>query len=160
MKKKTDKVIALCDVLKRDQIFLDPPGKNSKQDLLEFLSCQMARGTEKASDDFLQALQFREDEMSTGIGFGIGIPHARFGGLTEPRLIFVRSREGISRYDSLDGKPVQLIFALATDPDRSDIHCGILSKLSILLTNPHNRELLLCAQTNDDVLALFSSFAS
>ena len=56
-----------------------------------------------------ESIRKRELSMSTGIGFGIGIPHASTTLVSELVAVVGRSRKGI-QFDALDGKPVYLVF--------------------------------------------------
>jgi PTS system fructose-specific IIC component len=85
----------------------------------------------------------REELMSTGIEGGIGIPHARSTGVTEPTVVFGRSSTGID-WGSADG-PAQLLFLIAVPEGAGDEHLQILASLSRALMKPEFRDTLLKA---------------
>ncbi|HQL83558.1 MAG TPA: PTS sugar transporter subunit IIA, partial [Spirochaetota bacterium] len=60
----------------------------------------------------VKALKEREEIMSTGIGFGIAIPHAKIGSINEMAFAIGISRAGID-FDSMDGEPVHLVILVA-----------------------------------------------
>lgn len=88
----------------------------------------------------------REMEMSTGIGYGIAIPHARLHGITRLYMAAARPLEGIE-FDSLDGEPVNLIFMMASPANSSTDHIQVLSALSQIMSYEDVRKKLLAAET-------------
>src|SRR6266446_10596898 len=58
-------------------------------------------------DAITAAVKKRETSMSTGIGFGIGVPHASTDLIYEVVGAFGRSKKGIN-FDALDNQPVRL----------------------------------------------------
>jgi mannitol/fructose-specific phosphotransferase system IIA component (Ntr-type) len=88
----------------------------------------------------------REGEMSTGIGFGIAIPHARLSDIDRLYMAAARSAEGIE-FDSLDGLAVNLIFMLVSPESIPTAHTEVLSALSRILSYEEVRRGLMSAGT-------------
>jgi fructose PTS system EIIBC or EIIC component len=106
---------------------------------------------EEVTDKVLE----REEEMSTGIGFGIAIPHARLTEIDRLYMAAARSSGGIE-YDSLDGLAVNLIFMLVSPESIPTAHTEVLSALSRILSYEEVRRGLLSAGTAEefaDILA-------
>ena len=61
---------------------------------------------------FLEAVKEREEQVSTGVGSGIAIPHAISVTVNSPAIVFGRSDNGI-KYDSIDNEPIYLVFLFA-----------------------------------------------
>jgi len=80
------------------------------------------------------AVDERESIMSTGVGNGIAIPHAKVSGLKSPAL-FVGVLDNAIDYKSIDGIPVDLIFLVVGPNSTNSDHLKILSRLSRLLMN-------------------------
>jgi PTS system fructose-specific IIA component len=93
----------------------------------------------------------REEETTTGVGMGIGIPHAKTGAVSEPTLAFVRSAAGVD-FGSMDGEPAHLIFMILVPESGSDDHLAILSNLSRALMHDEVRESLLSAESSERVV--------
>lgn len=70
------------------------------------------KGVVKNKDEFIADIKKREDLESTGIGDRVAIPHARSASVSELRVVFGRSTQGID-FKALDRKPVNLIFMIA-----------------------------------------------
>jgi mannitol/fructose-specific phosphotransferase system IIA component (Ntr-type) len=96
------------------------------------------------ADEVAEKALEREGEMSTGIGFGIAIPHARLSGLDRLYMAAGRSTAGIE-FDSLDGLAVNLLFMLVSPADIPAAHTEALSALSRVLSYEEVRKGLLSA---------------
>ncbi len=87
-------------------------------------------------DAIAACLRKRETAMSTGIGFGIGLPHARTDLVPEVVHMIGRSRPGIP-FDAIDGKPVHLVFLFLVPLGEVQKHIHTLANLAKLL---HGRD--------------------
>ena len=114
----------LCDVL-----------ISSKKRTLELLGEVVAGELKTLSVHAVSdALFARERLGSTGLGHGVAIPHARMEQITEATGIFLRANDGVD-FDSLDGKPVDLIFGLLVPSNSTDEHLQILASLAEVFGN-------------------------
>jgi len=98
----------------------------------------------------------RENAASTGIGYGVAIPH--YMGLKGPDntfIVFGRKQKGIP-FDSLDNKPVTLFFLIVGPEGRKKNHLQLLCKLARILHDPQLLELLHEAQKPDDIINAIS----
>lgn len=87
-------------------------------------------------DSIARSVRKRESGMSTGIGFGIGIPHASTELVPEVVAVVGRSREGI-QFDALDGKPVHLVLLFLVPAGDFQKHVNTLANAAKLL---HRRD--------------------
>ncbi|MDR1853449.1 MAG: PTS sugar transporter subunit IIA, partial [Azoarcus sp.] len=78
-----------------------------------------------AHDAVFDKLFTRERLGSTGLGQGVAIPHARVAGLAEAAGAFIRLATPIP-WDSLDGRPVSLVFVLLVPEEANDAHLQLL----------------------------------
>ena len=99
----------------------------------------------------LQMVLEREQMISTGIGEGVAIPHAKYDQITRPLLAFGRSDEGI-KFESLDGKKVHLVFLLLSPKEDPAKYVKLLGKTARLLDNVDLREALKSAQTPEEII--------
>lgn len=105
---------------------------------------------------YKKAIYAREKMSSTGIGFGIAIPHAKTSAVNKPRVAFGLSKEGVD-YDSEDGEKVDLIFMIAVSDTDNNLHMQTLAKLSRKLINPVFRNSLIQCENKKEVLALLKA---
>ena len=126
----------------------------TKTEALDMLSKILLKN--KAIDDltgFLDDVYEREAITSTGIGFGIAIPHAKSSHVIVPSVIFAKSDEGIP-FDAMDGRDAHLFFMIAMPEDGTNAHLKVLAMLSRKLMHNDFREALLESKTKEDVLKL------
>lgn len=117
------------DVLKPAFINFDLKTTDKQAAISELANTFLTKGVVTNDSVYLEAVMKREEESTTGIGFGVAIPHGKSAAVAEPSLAFGRSQAGI-QYDSMDGKPVHLMFLIAVPETSNDEHLRILSKLS------------------------------
>jgi mannitol/fructose-specific phosphotransferase system IIA component (Ntr-type) len=92
--------------------------------------------------------------MSTGIGFGIAIPHASCDAVSEVVACFGRSNEGID-FESLDGKPVHFIVLFLVPKDQFQTHLRTLAAIAKFLNDPAVRKELGEATDAKSILTVF-----
>jgi len=88
----------------------------------------------------------REKLGSTGLGFGVAIPHGRIKAIKEPVCAFVRTAAPIP-FEAPDGAPVSLVFAMLVPEHATEAHLELLSELAQMFSDASLREAL--ATTND-----------
>ena len=132
-------------------IELDLESETADEVLTEL--AQLLANSDNVSDPetVRKSLAKREDLASTGLGFGVALPHSRSSGVTGLTIAFGRSRKGID-FGSLDNKPVHMFFAIVVPDTSVNAHLTALGKLSYLLKERGNRELLMEATFPQEVL--------
>ncbi len=83
----------------------------------------------------------REKLGSTGLGYGVAIPHGRIKALKEPVCAFVRTATPIP-FESPDGQPVRLVFAMLVPEHATEAHLELLSELAQMFSDASLRETL------------------
>ena len=106
-------------------------------------------------DEAVASLRHREETMSTGIGFGIAIPHASCDAVHQVTACFGRSKTGID-FESLDGKPVQFIVLFLVPKDQFQTHLRTLAAIAKFLNDPSVRAELGEASDSRSILEVFS----
>ncbi|KIL44051.1 PTS fructose transporter subunit IIC [Jeotgalibacillus alimentarius] len=147
----------ITDLLTKHTINLNLKSKEKQGTIDEMVSLLDRAGKLNDAKAYREAIQAREDQTTTGIGEGVAIPHAKTKAVKEPAIAFGRSVEGLD-YESLDGQPAHLVFMIAATEGANDTHLQALSRLSVLLLKDEVKQGLLDAKTEDDVIALISSF--
>ncbi len=88
----------------------------------------------------------RENKMSTGLESGLAIPHAKSTGVKHLAVALGIKPEGVE-FDSLDGRPAQVIFLVVSRKDIAGPHIECLAEISTLYSREHVRKALLSAKT-------------
>jgi nitrogen PTS system EIIA component len=83
----------------------------------------------------------REKLGSTGLGYGVAIPHGRIKAIKEPVCAFVRTAQPIA-FEAPDGQPVRLVFAMLVPEHATEAHLEILSELAQMFSDGAMRESL------------------
>ncbi len=99
-------------------------------------------------------LMDRESLGSTGIGDGAAIPHGKVAGIDRLVAAFGRSRAGV-QFQSLDGKPAHLFFAIVAPEQSAGLHLKALARISRLLKDDRVRRSLLEAGDAEDLRRVF-----
>lgn len=141
----------ISDLMMIDSIVFDE-SIQSKSALFERLAQTLERnGRVTKAKKFIKDLYKREEETSTGIEDGFGIPHAKSKYVTEPTICFAHTAI-IQDYVGLDGKPIEYVFMITVPKKLSDLHLDILSSLSRRLIDDEFRDKLKNATTAEEVL--------
>lgn len=105
----------------------------------------------KPRSEILNAILEREEVMSTGVGYGLAIPHAKLDFINSSKLVGGIAPAGID-FDSVDGKPAQIFFLLVSPRNGSGDHVRILSALSRILHSPEVRDEVIQSSTPDELI--------
>lgn len=124
----------------------------SKSALLKEILDSLADCGEVADLEGLRsAILQRESLMSTGIGLGVGVPHARISSVRDMILAVAVNETPLADYESIDGEPVQIVFLVAGRPDQQSRYVRLLAVLSHLVKDPERRDDLRSAGTPEDI---------
>ena len=92
----------------------------------------------------------REKLMSTGIGYEIAIPHAKHKSIQNFVMAFGRKKEGVE-YQSIDDKPVKLIFMIGASDKQDKEYIRLLSRLVLRLKNDEFVQKILNAENSSEI---------
>jgi mannitol/fructose-specific phosphotransferase system IIA component (Ntr-type) len=106
------------------------------------------------TDKVRTAIFEREKIMSTGVGNGFAIPHGKTDAVTDIVAAFATTAEPID-YESLDEKPVRLVFLLVGKDNLVGPHIKLLSRISRLMNKEDFRRRLLEAANPEQLIDLF-----
>lgn len=133
----------------------DKGGAGSKRTALAGLAELASRRTGVDAALVLERLAAREAEGSTGVGSGVALPHAQLPGLERMTAVFLRLDPAVA-FDAVDGRPVDLLFALFAPEGDSAAHLRALARISRLLRRAELREQLRAARSADAIYALLA----
>ena len=128
----------------------------TKEGALEEL-CSLAATAPEVTDPetFLRAIHARETAMSTGIGMGIAIPHAKIPAITDLVMAVGRSRRGID-FDSLDGLPAHIIILMGASDHQNLEFLKLIGKVGALFNQSGFAERFLRAETPEEMFQLLT----
>lgn len=107
---------------------------------------------------FLQDVLAREELVTTGVGYGVAFPHAKSEAVKSVVFAFGRTVDGVD-FGALDGKPVRLVFLIGAPrhQEPSRVYLNLMARLSFLMKDERNRQLLLSTESVEEVTRLLDS---
>ena len=135
--------MTLGDILQNEQIVPDLIASNRWEAIDELINNLVQCGKIKPEnrEQIAAVVKKRETSMSTGIGFGIGIPHASTELISEVVGAFGRSKKGVN-FDALDNQPVRLVMLFLVPQGQFQKHLHTLANIAKLLHNKDFRQAL------------------
>ena len=156
---RTDSVaMDLGDILSKAQIITDLRATNRWEAIDELINNLVATGkiTPEHQEAIAAVVKKRESSMSTGIGFGIGIPHASTDLINEVVGALGRSKKGVN-FDALDNQPVNLVMLFLVPQVQFQKHLHTLANIAKLLHKAEFRQALEQAPDADAMLQIVRS---
>ena len=102
----------------------------------------------------LKAIKAREAIMTTGIGMGIAIPHAKISSVTDFVMAVGLSQNGVD-FQALDDLPVHIIILIVASNTQGGDFLKILGNIGAFFNKPENIEKILSLKTPEEVFKLF-----
>ncbi len=150
----------LADYLQPEHIKIDLQGTTKFQIIEELITLLDENQSLSDAQLALQDVLAREGYLSTGLESGLAIPHAKTDGAKGMTIAFGIKKEGVD-FESLDGKPANLIFLVLSPRTTSGPHIQTLAVISRSLKEQNIREALLQAGSIQDVTDIINnSFSS
>ena len=143
----------LGDILSKEQIIPDLQAADRWQAIDELINNLVATGKIKAEhrEAITAVVRKRETSMSTGIGFGIGIPHASTDLIYEVVGALGRSKKGVD-FNALDNQPVHLVMLFLVPQGQFQKHLHTLANIAKMLHKSEFRQALEQAPDADSML--------
>ena len=109
-----------------------------------------------SAEELIEALKEREKIMSTGIGFGIAIPHARLKSVKEMTFAIGISKKGID-FDSIDSNPVHLVILVAAGEKQHKEYLKLLSSIMTILKKEKIKDRIIDSADNEEIMSLLKT---
>jgi PTS system nitrogen regulatory IIA component len=139
--------VLLTELLTPDRVVV-PLAARDKAGVIAELTRHLVDRSGGGFQEVLGAVEEREAVLSTGIGFGVAIPHARSSAVNELSVVCGVSPVPVP-YDSIDGEPVRLFFMIVGPESSAGQHVRILSRIARLVRRENLRERLCDAASAD-----------
>lgn len=134
--------------------FLDVETRDEAINALVTMIHQTGRLQDKYA--FYEAIIEREKIVSTGIGMGTAIPHAKLASYEDFFIAIGILRKGLD-WNALDGSPVRIIFLIGGPDDKQTEYLQILSKLTLLIKDDQIRKKMLTLNSPEDMIKLLNN---
>lgn len=148
----------LASLLAQDRIITDLQAADRWQAIDELLGKLVESHTVDSANRpaITAAVRKRELTMSTGIGYGIGIPHATTDCIPQALAALGRSHRGIA-FDALDGQPVSLVVLFLVPQGQIQQHLHTMRSIAKLLQHAEIRQALQQAPDAAAILQVIQS---
>lgn len=147
----------ITDYLIHECIAVNLKAGKKERIITELAELQFANYPEIDRAEAIAGLSEREKVLSTGIGNGIAIPHARLK--SSHRIsVSVGLMQGETDFEAIDHQPVRIIFLVFFPKEEINLQLRFLARISRLLKDEALRERLLSCECPDDVIEVFKQF--
>ena len=143
----------IIDFLNKKAITANLKSEDKEGVIRELVELLVKADEIKNKEELVKGLLSREALGSTGIGQGIGIPHAKSANVKNLVAAFGLSQNGVN-FDSLDGDPVYIFFLLIAPEESAGPHLKALARISRMLKDKYFRELLKKAKDEKEILRI------
>ncbi len=140
----------LTEILKPQNICVPLVATIKSKAIEELVNLLNANGDLLDPKKVLEAVLDREATRTTGIGNGLAIPHGKCNGTDHLVMAIGRPQTPID-FQSIDGRPVNLIWLLSSPPDKTGPHIHALARISRLMTIDKFRQTLIAAQSPQEM---------
>ena len=148
----------LADFLTKEQVVTDLKASARWEAIEELIDLLVDSG--QINPDHREAIvsivKKRETSMSTGIGFGIGIPHASTDLIDNVTGAFGRSKDGVN-FDALDNQLVNLVMLFLVPQGQFQKHLHTLAKIAKML---HKKEFRKSLEDAEDAAEMYQIIRS
>jgi fructose-specific phosphotransferase system IIA component len=144
----------ISDILNEDLVVTALHG-GSKEEIIDSMIDLVARSPKVLDKEKVREAIFeREKIMSTGVGNGFAIPHGKTDAVSDIVAAFAVTADPID-YQSLDEKPVRLVFLLVGKDNMVGPHIKLLSRISRLMNKEEFRKRLMNLNSPKEIIETF-----
>jgi fructose-specific phosphotransferase system IIA component len=144
----------ISDILNEQMVVTGLKGSSKEEIISAMIDLVAATPKVLNKDRVREAIFEREKIMSTGVGNGFAIPHGKTDAVSDIVAAFAVTKDPID-YQSLDEKPVRLVFLLVGKDNMVGPHIKLLSRISRLMNKEDFRKRLLEVKTPKEIIDMF-----
>ncbi len=150
----TTKVAAIHELLQDGAIQVQVAGESKEEVLDNLLGLLSEHPKINDFEGARLAVLAREEVMSTGVGKGLALPHAKTAAVKGIVAAFAITEHPIE-YNAIDGLPVKMLFLMISTEQAKSQHIKLLSRVSRLMNGDAFRNQLLQATSTEEVIQIF-----
>lgn len=150
----TSNINGIHELLSPDTVSVQMKAATKPEVLDKMLHLLAGHPNIKDFEGVRRAVLSREKIMSTGVGKGLALPHAKTAAVDGIAAAFATTEVPIE-YGSIDNLPVRLLFLMVSTENAKTQHIKILSRISRLMNEADFRERLLAATRSEDIIKYF-----
>lgn len=135
------KAVLILDVSTRDEV------------IDQMIERAEAHGHLSDKESFHQGILNREQVVSTGIGMGVALPHAKNPTIDHFFIVVAVLKKGVD-WKALDGAPVRIVFMIGGPDDKQTEYLRVLSSITEVIKDEELRKKMISAQNPDSIMTL------
>jgi len=130
----------------------------TKDEVLKEMVAVLAKASEvQDKEAFYRAILDRESILSTGIGLGIAVPHAKISSVKGLVAALGKTKKGVN-YGALDDQPVHIVVMIGANDSQQSDYIRALARVTLLLKNEKIRQAIVGAETADAVYDILKEY--
>lgn len=146
----------IANLLIKETTVLSLNVKDKEECIGKLAEKMMENGFLSDRQSYIEAVLTRENSGTTGVGFGVAIPHGKSQGVVKPGVAFAHLNNTVD-WNSFDNKPVELVFLIAVPEENAgNEHLKILTTIARKIMHEDFRDQLSKAGSYEEILALFA----
>lgn len=146
----------LTEFVSKKAIIPNLKAKDKKSAIQELVQAMRKTydGERFVTAEIVDAIIQREKIGSTGVGNGVGVPHAKLDSIKNVIGAFGRSSAGLD-FNAVDGEKVHLVFLILAAPSKSEGYLQALQKVMTAIKRPNVVKFLKRAKSAKDIDEIF-----
>lgn len=145
----------LTDIIKPDNVKVPLAATNKTDAIKELINLLAEHGDVADPAKVLGVVLDREATRTTGIGYGLAIPHGKTAGTNAVTMAIGKCPTPID-FQAIDGRPVSIVWLLVSPPDKSVVHIATLARITKLMMKDKFRIEMNRANDAESVLKLIA----
>jgi PTS system fructose-specific IIC component len=128
-------------------------GETKREIITELVDILAVKGKLLDRAQVLADVFEREESMSTGMEFGIALPHGKTDGVADTAIAVGIKKSGVN-FESMDGEPSRLFILIVSPKKLSSLHVQFLAAVGAILGEEALREAVINAKTPEEAVDL------
>jgi len=149
----------LEDIIDQDLILILDTVEDKTTLFKKMVDTTLGKGLVMTREPILHEIEKREELESTGVIEGVAIPHARTEAVKDLLMVIAIIKEGMD-FQSLDGKPVHIVFLIVAPEEARRKYIQVLARISRMCRQDDFRQKLRNAESPEAVYQLIEEFDS
>jgi fructose-specific phosphotransferase system IIA component len=145
----------LTEILKPENIKIPLAASRKNEAIAELVDLLAANKSINDPKKVLESVLDRESTRTTGIGNGLAIPHGKTSGTPDLIMAIGKPAQPID-FQSIDGRPVTIIWLLTSPPDKTGAHIHALARISKLMTIDRFRQSVQAATSSQELFDIIA----
>ncbi len=151
------RVMQISELLNEENVVVDFIAEEKESAISKLVDVISSNSKVEDVESVREAVFEREKLMSTGVGKGLALPHAKTTGVREIVAALAVTSSPIE-FHAVDNEPVRIIFLLVGPPDSKSNHVRVLSRISRLMNLKEVRDGVIASKSPTELLQFINKY--